>query len=58
MPKFSKEGFWSVFRTGVLLRNPSEILSIIGKEAADNLGLFDLEGENREYEAQCTRSVA
>ena len=58
MPKFSKEGFWSVFRTVMLLRNPSEILSIIGKDAAENLGLFDLDGENREYEAQFTRPAA
>ena len=58
MLKFSKERFWSVFRTGVLLRNPSEILSIMGEEAAENLGLFDLDGENREYEAQFTRPAA
>jgi len=58
MPKFRKEGFSLVFRTTVLCRNASKILSIIGKEAAANLSLFDLGGESREYEAQFTRPAA
>lgn len=49
MPKFSKDG---------LLHNSAEILTIIGKEAAENLAWFDLDGENREYEAQFTRPAA
>ena len=58
MPKFRKEGFSLEFRTTVLCRNPSEILSIIGKEADANLSLFDLGGESREYEAEITRPAA
>ena len=38
MPKFSKEGFWFVFRTGVLLRNPFEILPVIGEGSSREPG--------------------